>query len=203
MDGIADPAGLAQWHPAERGFWHTGITPDVQIQQGGIPDYRLFNAAVNKIGDFRQRPGESKKACIARLQKLVRSASEFMDETFQESVQDEANSLYQEGVLNGLSQAEHKAMWTGIIGIGSIGVGLVAESATQFLMPWIGDPIAGGLRIGTVVVGNGYAIYEGYTGTSVSVPPQFLPEQALLKAMQARLFSAAIKAANRCKCQSK
>ncbi len=200
VDGIADPAGLAQWHPAQRGFWHTGITPDVQIQQGGIPDYRLFNAAVNKISDFRQRPGESKKACIARLAKLYDRATMYMDETYQEAVQAEADSLYQEGVLDQLSQAERQAMITAALSIvptlGEAG----AAGASRIFFPPIGGIIGGGMQIGGLGVITGYNVTQAIHDSSVKMPKQFLRAFGLFLAMQGRLNSSLAVAMEKCKC---
>ncbi len=196
---MVDPWGLAWWNPVT--WWFpNGVTPDVQIQQGSISDYRLFNAAVGKIGDFRQRPGESKKACLARLAMLYDRATMYMDETYQEAVQAEANSLYQAGVLDQLSQAERQAMITAALSIvptlGEVG----AAGAGRIFFPPIGGIVGGGMQIGGLGIITGYNVTQAIQGSSVNVPRQFRREFGLFLAMQGRLNSSLAGAIGKCKC---
>ncbi len=194
-----DPRGLAWWNPVT--WWFpNGITPGVPIQQGGIPDKDLFNSAIDKIAKLQRRRGESAADCLAELAKLDRLARMYMDEIYQQAIGAEANSLYQQGALNGLNDAEWNALVTGLVGLGTFGAGGAAEIVSGNVMPWVGAPVAGALKYGGAIIAGGYPIFMAANGQEIRIPTEFWPELALLRAMQERLARARDEASVRCAC---
>ncbi len=187
-----DPGGMSWW---------PDITPNVNPAQSGIPSLKSFNAAVQALRSFKQRPGESRSACLARLEADHTTASRYMLETFQQSVAAESYALYQEGVLNALANAEWQAEVTAwLSGITLVFAG-ITEAINYAIVSQIAKPVGAVITITSAAANAAFNVEQAISASELKAPPQYHPEFALLAAMAHNLDAATFAAIGKCHCR--
>jgi hypothetical protein len=183
--------------------WWPNLTPNVVVSQNGLPSLHLFVTTENQLSNFTRLPGETSAACRHRAQALYERGMRYAKEVYSQAVGAEANSLYQEGVLQNLHQAEQQALTTVAITSTSYLAGPAADWVSANFFSWIGVPLSTGIRLTGMATACGYNTYEAATKPGAGVPPQYRPELRLYVAMMNGLFRDYLVAAARCHCGGK
>jgi RHS repeat-associated protein len=184
-------------------IWWPNTTPNVVVNQNGLPSLHLFVTTENQLSNFTRLLGETSAACHRRAQALYERGKRYAGEVASQAIAVEAYALYQEGVLQNLQSAEQQANNTLWITLASVTAGPAAEAVNSNLFSWIGKPLSSAILLGGTAASYGYNIYTAATEPVAAVPPQYRPEQLLYRTMMNALFSDYVAATARCHCGGK